>query len=437
MDPASPSQEGPSTIPPELPEGWLAQWESHSKKYYFVQRATGHSQWEVPTQPALSVPTPEPTPQHANPFQPPSGTNTGEDGTYEGADRGFMSDLAMNAIMGGKQQNKPQSGLGGLASSFLGGQSSHNTTSGSGSAGGGGGLAGQLMGSLLGGSKPQKPQSGSSSGAGDIGVPGGSSSGSHQQGGLMSLASGFLGGHQKPPKQDNSYGYSSSGHTGGSGGYTGNAPPTAYQPGQPSNQYGQSSGASQGSGQSHHHHQPHHNQQHMSHEQRPPPSYGQGPQSYNSPPQSQYEGSGPASPYSQQHIPYPPQAPPNSVASFNQYQPHANQHQYPPPPQPQHTPSYPPPGPQHTASYPPQAPQQQGPYEMYQPGPPMHSHPGHQMGQQGGYQPNPYPGQYGQSGGQAYGQAPPQSPQQGPGAYGQNTGPYGGYGGPPQSGWRP
>lgn len=105
----------------------------------------------------------------------------------------------MHAIMGGKQQNKPPSGLGGLASSFLGGQSSHNTAGGSGSSSGGGGLAGQLMGSLLGGGKPQKPQSGASSGGGDIGVPGGSSSESHQTGGLMSMAPGFLGGHQKPP----------------------------------------------------------------------------------------------------------------------------------------------------------------------------------------------------------------------------------------------
>lgn len=50
----------------------LAQWEGQSRKYYYVQRATGHSQWEVPTQPALSVPTPDPTPQqYTDPFQQP------------------------------------------------------------------------------------------------------------------------------------------------------------------------------------------------------------------------------------------------------------------------------------------------------------------------------------------------------------------------------
>lgn len=85
----------------------LAQWEGTSRKYYYVQRATGHSQWDVPTQPALSVPTPDPTPQqYTDPFQKPAGGPTSpfmgpdgqmqvkkEDGTvenYEGADRGLL-----------------------------------------------------------------------------------------------------------------------------------------------------------------------------------------------------------------------------------------------------------------------------------------------------------------------------------------------------------
>lgn len=84
----------------------LAQWEGQSRKYYYVQRATGHSQWEIPTQPALSVPTPDPTPQQTtDPFQHPPGTSSAvvasdgtavvrnEDGTvehYEGADRSLL-----------------------------------------------------------------------------------------------------------------------------------------------------------------------------------------------------------------------------------------------------------------------------------------------------------------------------------------------------------
>ena len=76
----------------------VAQWEGQSRKYYYVQKATGHSQWDVPTQPALSVPTPDPTPQQPHdPFNKPGGV--GPDGVMRNADgsevseqdRGFIS----------------------------------------------------------------------------------------------------------------------------------------------------------------------------------------------------------------------------------------------------------------------------------------------------------------------------------------------------------
>ena len=61
--PATPGQEGPSEAPPRLPDGWIAQWDGNSRKYYFVQISTGVSTWEVPTKPAPGVPTPSATPQ--------------------------------------------------------------------------------------------------------------------------------------------------------------------------------------------------------------------------------------------------------------------------------------------------------------------------------------------------------------------------------------
>lgn len=199
----------------------LAQWEGQSKKYYYVQRATGHSQWDIPTQPALSVPTPDPTPQqYANPFPRPA--DNGEmpaegsaivrdaDGKPVETDRSLLGvcpynllrirmtaddgywkqDLAMNALTGGKHKPQKQSGLGGLASSFLGGQGSHGgggsgtgSHGGGGSSGGFGGLAGQLVGSFVGGGKPNKPEQHQQSSQ--------HSSSGGQHGGLM----GFLGGH--------------------------------------------------------------------------------------------------------------------------------------------------------------------------------------------------------------------------------------------------
>ena len=58
-----PGQEGPSYGPPPLPEGWIAQWDGMSRKYYFVQLSTGASQWETPTHAAPTGPTPQATPQ--------------------------------------------------------------------------------------------------------------------------------------------------------------------------------------------------------------------------------------------------------------------------------------------------------------------------------------------------------------------------------------
>lgn len=94
----------------------------------------------------------------------------------------------MNAITGGKHKPQNQSGLGGLATSLLGG-GSNKPSQGSSGSGGLGGIAGQLVGSMF-AEKPnaqvQQPggHSGSSSG-------GQQSSGQHSGGGLMS----FLGGH--------------------------------------------------------------------------------------------------------------------------------------------------------------------------------------------------------------------------------------------------
>jgi hypothetical protein len=49
---ASPGGDGPTYAPPQLPPGWIAQWDGASKKYYFVQLSTGVSQWDTPTDPA-------------------------------------------------------------------------------------------------------------------------------------------------------------------------------------------------------------------------------------------------------------------------------------------------------------------------------------------------------------------------------------------------
>lgn len=62
--PGSPGGEGPTQAPPHLPPGWIAQWDSNSKKYYFVQLSTGVSQWDVPTDAAPIGGTPASNAEH-------------------------------------------------------------------------------------------------------------------------------------------------------------------------------------------------------------------------------------------------------------------------------------------------------------------------------------------------------------------------------------
>lgn len=69
--PGSPGGEGPTQAPPHLPPGWIAQWDSNSKKYYYVQLSTGVSQWDVPTDAAPIGGTPAANVEH--PYGVPSG----------------------------------------------------------------------------------------------------------------------------------------------------------------------------------------------------------------------------------------------------------------------------------------------------------------------------------------------------------------------------
>lgn len=59
----TPGTEGPTFAPPALPAGWIAQWDGGSQKYYYVQLATGVSQWDVPTE-AASTGTPSANVEH-------------------------------------------------------------------------------------------------------------------------------------------------------------------------------------------------------------------------------------------------------------------------------------------------------------------------------------------------------------------------------------
>ncbi|EOD52188.1 putative ww domain-containing protein [Neofusicoccum parvum UCRNP2] len=80
---------------PKLPSGWIAQWDSSSRKYYYVQISTGVSQWDLPTSEAPAGPSrrPEQIPATALDNGTMSGTDPtrGADGNKEeySGDRGL------------------------------------------------------------------------------------------------------------------------------------------------------------------------------------------------------------------------------------------------------------------------------------------------------------------------------------------------------------
>ncbi|KAL1848088.1 hypothetical protein Plec18167_008785 [Paecilomyces lecythidis] len=124
--------EGPSSPPPPLPDGWLAQWEGVERKWYFVQRATGKAQWEIPTEPVILTPSTTPTSTGTGPSRAPSSrpqTNSpptgmgargfGAEGGYGGADRAGYSSFF------GSPGGAYQTGLSQMAMGMLGRMSNY------------------------------------------------------------------------------------------------------------------------------------------------------------------------------------------------------------------------------------------------------------------------------------------------------------------------
>ncbi|KAK8161430.1 hypothetical protein IWX90DRAFT_267847 [Phyllosticta citrichinensis] len=219
--PLSPDSGPTDSHLPKLPSGWIAQWDSSSRKYYYVQISTGVSQWELPTSEAPAGPSKRP--EQIPPLESEAGQEltrgaNGSAADYSG-DRGLGS-TALH-LLAGQQHGKQSSGIGGLASSFLGGGShgSSHAQSSSSHNSGTGGLVGQLASGLLGGSKPHAQQQSH-----------GNSTSSHQSG-LSGVLGGILGSSHSSSQQQQqqNYGYSSSGAP--SGGYSGTAPPVQYTPG--------------------------------------------------------------------------------------------------------------------------------------------------------------------------------------------------------------
>jgi hypothetical protein len=63
--PQHPPSGGP---PPQLPPGWVMHWDGNSQRNYYVETATGRTQWEAPAAPQSQYAPPPPPPSGA-PYQ--------------------------------------------------------------------------------------------------------------------------------------------------------------------------------------------------------------------------------------------------------------------------------------------------------------------------------------------------------------------------------
>ncbi|KAK2766237.1 hypothetical protein FQN54_007753 [Arachnomyces sp. PD_36] len=218
---------GPSSPPPSLPEGWLAQWEGSSRKWYFVQRTTGKSQWEVPTEPLVPTPSTTPLPGSAGPYPGPQSPNDpamgggmgGAEGHGEGTDRGMLT----NKLFGTMQGHGGAQGSG-YSGSQPGGHSSVTQMA--------GGLLGNVAHHVFSGKpgsqqqqQPQQQQQQQQPGQSNPQTQGygvGSSQGGHSHGLLPAIGHSLFGHHNQQNQQGNQFNYSSSGQT--SSTYAGTAP---------------------------------------------------------------------------------------------------------------------------------------------------------------------------------------------------------------------
>lgn len=118
---APPSHPPSSGGPPQLPPGWISQWDPNSQRYYYLEQATGRTQWDPPQ------------PYNQSGFAPPpmGAPNMGHDsyGGQQGQPTGYYSQETTQTFQdphgGGMkevtQKTEKKSGKGGMLAAGAGG----------------------------------------------------------------------------------------------------------------------------------------------------------------------------------------------------------------------------------------------------------------------------------------------------------------------------
>ncbi|KAI4191158.1 MAG: hypothetical protein L6R41_000295 [Letrouitia leprolyta] len=117
---APPSHPPSNAGPPQLPPGWISQWDPNSQRYYYLEQATGRTQWDPPQ------------PYNQSGFAPPpmgaSGVAHNSYGGQHGQPSGYYSQETTHTFQdshGGvkevTEKKEKKSGKGGMLAAGAGG----------------------------------------------------------------------------------------------------------------------------------------------------------------------------------------------------------------------------------------------------------------------------------------------------------------------------
>ena len=126
-----PSNAPTTTAGPTLPPGWTAQWDQNSQRWYYLEQATGRTQWDLP-QPSQAGYPPSGAPHGSFAPGPPIGGHGYDGHGQQGAQGGYYSQETKHVhedshggghkeIVEKKKKEEKSSGKGGMLAAGAGG----------------------------------------------------------------------------------------------------------------------------------------------------------------------------------------------------------------------------------------------------------------------------------------------------------------------------
>ncbi|KAL8768740.1 MAG: hypothetical protein Q9209_005158 [Squamulea sp. 1 TL-2023] len=114
------TQHGSSAGDPPLPPSWIAQWDQNSQRYYYLDQASGHTQWELP-QPSYSSSPPPGFPPKAAHGRESHGQHGAPGGVYSHETKHVVEDTHGGGHKETVEKKEKKSGKGGMLAAGAGG----------------------------------------------------------------------------------------------------------------------------------------------------------------------------------------------------------------------------------------------------------------------------------------------------------------------------